>query len=132
MYSGFNLFSYGRVPTSESVELSQLASNDVDYKVTFLKKSTLIFDSLIESENENDRNLVLRWLNIQMKRFLKLIGYTEMGRACRYYDKSRSTNPEGTQLLIHPGFETSYNIYEGGLFLKVDTSNKIVHKTTVL
>lgn len=39
---------------------------------------------------------------------------------------------ENSNYIIYSGFQTSFNYYECGLLLKVDTANKVINKKNVL
>jgi len=53
-------------------------------------------------------------------------------KTSRYYDPEKKEKIENTKLFLYPGFQTCFNMYEGGLYLRVDVSNKVVRTETVL
>lgn len=66
------------------------------------------------------------------KFFLKELKFSEFGKISKYYDMSRCKEVPGTDMNIYGGFETSFNVYESGLFLRMEICHKVVRKDSVL
>jgi hypothetical protein len=74
----------------------------------------------------------LSFLNNLLKNQMRNMGFMEIGKSRKYFDSKTKKQVAGTDLTIYQGFETSFVNLEGGIYLKVDTANKIVRNKTVL
>lgn len=74
----------------------------------------------------------LSFLNNLLKNQMRNMGFMEIGKSRKYFDSKSKKQIAGTDLTIYQGFETSFMNLEGGIYLKVDTTNKIVRNKTVL
>lgn len=115
-------------------------SQSISFKTCFEKKNyelTVILSksfTINEIFNEDKKSAILpqKFFNILIKYFLKKLKFFEFGRTSKFYDPSKSCEIEQTKLLIYHGFHTSFNNYDGGFFLRIDVSHKIVRTDTVL
>ena len=74
----------------------------------------------------------MAFFNVLIKFFLKQLKFQESGRLCRYYDPKKKEPIQGTNLIIHHGYETAVNYFEKGLFLRLDLTHKVIRTDTVL
>jgi hypothetical protein len=102
-----------------------------EYVLIIEKKNQMA--SLDKLQNGESRPQVLRFLNSSLKRKLQALGYTEIGRNKRYYNKELTQRVAVGDFayLVHMGYKTSYDVYEGGLRLLIDYATRIIHESSV-
>jgi hypothetical protein len=83
-------------------------------------------------EDEQKKMIAIRFLNAQIKKSFKSLNYTQIGKLPKFFKLENKKKVEGTQYCVYQGFQTSFNFYESGLLLRVDTANKIINEVTVL
>ena len=86
----------------------------------------------IHSTNPRERSLPLNFFNILFKFYLRQLNFMEHGRTGKYFDPKGRKKVEGTDLYVMPGYHTSFNMYQTGLYLKVDLCNRVVRTLSVL
>lgn len=75
-------------------------------------------------------NMLLLFLNNALRNVMSRLNYVEIGRTSKFFDTKNRTEFDG--LFMYPGFQASFNRLEGGVYLKVDSANKIVNNKNVL
>jgi len=128
--SGSSLFASEKPSFSQSISFKTCYEKK-NYELTInLSKSFTI--SEVFNEDRKLSILPQKFFNILIKFFLKKLKFFEFGRTSKFYDPSKSLEIDQTKLLIYHGFHTSFNNYDGGFFLRIDISHKIVRTDTVL
>ncbi|KAK5574765.1 hypothetical protein RB653_010018 [Dictyostelium firmibasis] len=77
-----------------------------------------------------DEMTVIQFYNVFMKRIMRLLGYSVVGR--QYYNSQLSKSIERSSLNIWPGYFTSVNKIADGISLLVDVSQKVIRRQSVL
>lgn len=128
--NGSSLFASVKPSFSHCVNFkTSLEGKNYDLKVNLSKSFTI---KEIFSEDRLISSIPQKFFSILIKYFLKKLKFFEFGRTSKFYDPSKSFEIEQTKLLIYHGFQTSFNNYDGGFFLRIDISHKIVRTETVL
>lgn len=74
---------------------------------------------------------VLRqFLNNSLKDIMRRANYAEIGKAGKYFNTNRQTAIDN--LIMYKGYCSAFNEMENGVFLRVDTANKIVRKDSAM
>jgi hypothetical protein len=76
--------------------------------------------------------VVFAFLNNLVRNFFHHMHYTEIGRTRKYFDPQSRRDLSGASLSLFSGYSTSFSLLEGGLFLKVDPTVKIVQSESAL
>ena len=128
--SGSSLFASEKPSFSQSISFKTCYEKK-NYELTINLSKAFTINEIF---NEDKRMSLLpqKFFNILIKFFLKKLKFFEFGRTSKFYDPSKSCEIEQTKLLIYHGFHTSFNNYDGGFFLRIDISHKIVRTDTVL
>ena len=128
--SGSSLFASEKPSFTQSISFKTCYEKKNYELIINLNKSFTI--SEIFNEDRKQSLLPQKFFNILIKFFLKKLKFFEFGRTSKFYDPSKSMEIDQTKLLIYHGFHTSFNNYDGGFFLRIDISHKIVRTDTVL
>ena len=74
--------------------------------------------------------MLLLFLNNALRNVMNRLNYVEIGRTNKFFDTKNRTEFDG--LYMYPGYQASFNRLQGGVYLKVDSANKIVNSKNVL
>lgn len=58
--------------------------------------------------------------------------YTEIGRSRKYFDPLSRKELPGAKISVFQGYSSNFCLLEGGLFLKVDPTMKIIQSESAL
>jgi len=114
-----------------SISIDAADSDGHKYVVTIKQVKKINMDD-IHSTDLRERSLPLNFFNILFKFYLRQLNLVEHGRTGKFFDPKSRRKVEGTDLFTMPGYHTSFHMYQGGLFLKVDLCNRIVRTLSVL
>jgi hypothetical protein len=67
-----------------------------------------------------------------VRNFFHQMQYTEIGRSRKYFDPQSRKELSGANVAVYHGYSTNFCLLEGGLFLKVDPTVKIVQSESAL
>ncbi len=76
--------------------------------------------------------ILLQFLNNGIRNIMKSLNYMEIGQTRKYFDQSKKKQFFNGSLNIYSGFKTSVLAAEGGLFLRIDPTKKIVQNISVM
>jgi hypothetical protein len=82
-------------------------------------------------EVKKNPKTLLMFLNNGLRNMFRKIGYSEIGKSGRFY---KIDNPENIdcELKLFSGYKANFMSLENGIYLRVDSSKKIVRNETVL
>lgn len=92
----------------------------------FLKMVKQVALSDIHSQDKRKSGVVFAFLNNMVKNFFYELDYTEIGRSRKYFDSQHYHQLEAARVLVYKGYSSNFTLLEGGLFLRIDPSFKIV------
>lgn len=128
--SGKNVFCCEKPAFEESVNI-ETKYEDQTFNLTLkLVKNVKMSD--LNSGDPKSAAVPMSFLNNLLKNQMRNMGFMEIGKSRKYFDSKSKKQIAGTDLTIYQGFETSFVSLENGIYLKVDTTNKIVRNKTVL
>uniref|UniRef100_A0AAQ4PS73 Piwi-like protein 2 n=1 Tax=Gasterosteus aculeatus aculeatus TaxID=481459 RepID=A0AAQ4PS73_GASAC len=106
-------------------------------------KDLVVLNSLRRTDNEKieiqiqmtkilppNSDLCIPFYNVTLKRVMKLLGLKLVGR--NHYDPESAIVLEKHRLQVWPGYSTSIKRTDGGLYLNVDVSHKVLRNDSVL
>lgn len=128
--SGKTIYSCSKPPFEKETILTVRHEN-VDYRIEVKLVRTLKMSDINLSDSKQ-AFLPLSFLNSLLKMQMRMIGYAEIGRSKKYFDNTTRREIPNTNLFLYNGFSTSFQLLEGGLYLRVDPVNKIVQSECVL
>ena len=88
--------------------------------------------SKINSQTFRESIVPLNFLNNLVKKFFDSLGFVEIGKSQKYFNPKERISIANSALMLYNGYETAFNITEGGIFLRVDSMVKIIQNKTVL
>lgn len=88
--------------------------------------------SNICSSKSRESSLPLNFMNNLLKRFFSQMNYIQIGKGNKYINPSSKKALSNAGILLFTGYETSFNMLESGLYLRVDSITRIVQDKTVL
>ena len=88
--------------------------------------------SKIMSSDEKEAIGPLAFLNNMMKQFLMKLGYNEIGKSRKYFNKDNKLKMPNVGVVLYMGFSTSFSVLESGVYLKIDSSTKVIQNVTAL
>lgn len=128
-FSGVTLFSFAQQTLEQDTYLFSEHSEHLMY--IELKHDRL---DLRDIENLQDRSVtarLTRYLNSMIKNCMKRMNYFAWGRYPRFFNAKDFAKIRQHNLIIFKGFETSIDLYEGGLKMMIDYSTKVVQDVSI-
>lgn len=94
--------------------------------MTLKKTAEFSLNKLHADSKEAQR--VIQVLNSELKKNLQKIGMVEIGKNSKFYDKKHinDNEVENSRLKVWRGFTTSIQILNGGCYLLVDFSTRVL------
>ena len=135
VYSGMNLMSCYRPNFDKETEIKgtygNFYCNSEDKEYTLKLKIVKEID-FSKKDDKNIKFQELTFLNNCLRNFLRQLNFCEIGKSRKFFDTSRKTVIENTNLKLFEGYAANFCYLESGLYLKVDIANKIVRAESVL
>jgi len=119
-FDGMILFLPKRLEKEETVLTSIRRRDNEPVRITIRLTNEIPFDS----------PTTLQVLNIIFRRILGILQMEQIGRS--YFSEKRKLEVEKFKLQLWPGYNTAIHLYESGTLLNIDTSHKVMHKSSVL
>lgn len=86
----------------------------------------------VDMDKRDMNKILLQFLNNGIRNIMKSLNYMEIGQTRKYFDQSKKKQFFNGSLNIYSGFKTSVLAAEGGLFLRIDPTKKIVQNISVM
>lgn len=93
-------------------------------------KDESIVKIIITFKRKNSLRECIHFYNVFLRTIMKILGLVEFGRSC--YDKDKRILIPEFKLEIWPGYITTIDEYENGLFMCCEVSHRILRVQTVL
>jgi hypothetical protein len=117
---GMNIFS-------ASPPIEEQGIHEVNGYKIFIKKV-----KQVDMDRRDMNKILLQFLNNGIRNIMKSLNYKEIGYTRKYFDQSKKKQLFNGLLNIYSGFKTSVLASEGGLFLRILPTKKIVQNITVM
>jgi hypothetical protein len=72
------------------------------------------------------------FLNNLIKTFLMKLDYHEVGKSKKYFKHSDSVKLDNVGVVLYKGYSTSINLLQNGVYLRVDSSTRVVQNETAV
>ena len=83
-------------------------------------------------DNPENQKAQLVFLNNFLRTAMKKLNFVEIGKSKKFFDSKTKKSIPDTDFYIYQGYTANFCRLESGLFLKVDSTSKIVNRKTVL
>lgn len=130
-WSGNNLFS----TTSYDFKLELSTEHgETQYFVSIVKVGSLDLKSAETTGYKDHCSLPQTFLNIIFKQILRKNKLQQIGRNANFFDMTKSEvfTDRGMAIEKIPGFHTTTQIYQSGIYLAIEPVNKFLNQETVL
>ena len=84
------------------------------------------------SSRSEESALPLNFMNNLLKNFFNQMNYIQVGKGNKYINPGSRKSVGNTGVILFSGYETSFNMLESGLYLRVDSITRIVQDKTVI
>ena len=102
-----------------------VSDSGTNYEMTFKAVRTVnLMD--IYSNDQKKAAVPFGFLNNMIKTFLMKLDYHEVGKSKKYFKHSNSVAINQVGVVLYKGYSTSINVLEKGVFLKIDSSTRVV------
>ena len=110
---------------------TDVQGEDQTYKVNlrFVKKVAF---ADIKNPDPRKSAVVYGFLNNLVKAFLMKLDYMESGKSKKYFKHQDQISLPNAGVVLYKGFGTSFTLLESGLYLKIDSSTRVVQNSTAL
>ncbi|XP_050528913.1 protein argonaute-3-like [Daktulosphaira vitifoliae] len=114
-FDGTALYIPSQLPQDETILISKL---DSEFKLTItFKRKTSMHDCI-------------HFYNVLLRQIMKVLGLVEFGRSM--YDPAKRILVQEYNLEVWPGFITSIDNFEGGLYLCCEVSHRVLQTQSIL
>lgn len=86
----------------------------------------------IKSQDGKKAAVSFGFLNNLIKTFLQKLDYHEIGKSKKYFKHSDSVKLDNVGVVLYKGFSTSINVLENGVYLRIDSSTRVVQNETAV
>lgn len=99
--------------------------------MTFQKVRTVKLSD-IKCQDGKKAAVPFGFLNNLIKTFLMKLDYHEVGKSKKYFKHSDSVKLDNVGVVLYKGYSTSINLLENGVYLRVDSSTRVVQNETAV
>lgn len=75
---------------------------------------------------DDQKFMMSNFFNNYLRNKLRELNFIEIGKTRKFFDTSKRTEIQGTNLTLFEGYAANFTFLETGLYLKVDAASKIV------
>lgn len=112
-------------PTSKDDYNTVVSENGTNYEINFKAVRTVNLED-IHSNDKKKAAVPFGFLNNMIKTFLMKLDYHEVGKTKKYFKHANSVAINNVGVVLYKGYSTSINLLENGIYLKIDSSTRVV------